>query len=94
MTGPGGVLGVGPGATRAEVTAAFRRFALRNHPDRGGDPAHFSAGVEAYRRLLGADPASGRAGRLAADVVFHRHRRVGLGALFRRARLTAARPRP
>jgi hypothetical protein len=88
------VLGVAPGATRAEVTAAFRRFALRNHPDRGGDPDHFRSGVEAYRRLLGAQPRSAGAGRAAADVVFHRHRRAGLGALLRRARLTVARPRP
>ena len=44
-------LGVRPGAGRREVTEAFRRYALRHHPDRGGDPARFQAGVDAYRRL-------------------------------------------
>jgi len=66
---PHDVLGVGLGAPRAEVDKAFRRYALRHHPDRGGDAATFQAGVEAYHRLTGAAPA-GR-----ADVVFHRRRR-------------------
>lgn len=28
----------------------FRRFVLTHHPDRGGDPATFAAGVTAWRR--------------------------------------------
>ncbi|WP_163512342.1 hypothetical protein [Fodinicola acaciae] len=28
---------------------AFREFVKENHPDRGGDPAIFAAGVEAFR---------------------------------------------
>lgn len=71
---PHDVLGVRPGATRAEVDKAFRRYALRHHPDRGGDAATFQAGVEAYHRLTGTAPAGGApAGR--ADLVFHRRRR-------------------
>ena len=70
------VLGVRPGAPRQEVTEAFRRFALAHHPDRGGDPTRFQAGLDAYRRLVGAGagPAAGaRAGAAAGhDVVFHR----------------------
>ncbi len=88
------VLGVEPGATPAEVSAAFRRFALRNHPDRGGDPEHFRTGVDAYRCLLAA---AGRPGprHSRADVVFHRRARPGVGSLVRRARLAlAARSRP
>lgn len=87
------VLGVAPGATRAEVTAAFRRFALRNHPDRGGDAELFRAGAEAYRGLLyRVRPTAVAPTR--ADVVFHRGRGRALAALLHRARLTAARPRP
>ena len=38
-------LGLGPEATVADVRRAFRRHALRAHPDRGGS-------AEAFRRLL------------------------------------------
>jgi hypothetical protein len=77
---PHEVLGVRPGATGADVTDAFRRFALRNHPDRGGDPATFQAGVDAYRRL------SGRT-RAPANVTFYRRRRAPLSSLLRALRL-------
>lgn len=76
---PHDVLGVRPGASRRETTDAFRRFALRNHPDRGGDPARFQAGVDAYRRLTGTAPT--RPDR--ADVVFHRRPRPGIPTLLR-----------
>jgi len=64
------VLGVGAGAPPHDVRAAFRRFARLHHPDRGGDPARFQAGLDAYQRLLGMRaPSSG------AEVVFHRRPR-------------------
>lgn len=96
MSDPHELLGVAPGATATEVTAAFRRFALRNHPDRGGDPDRFRAGAEAYRRLVGRAPSAAAGGR--PDVVFHRrHRRRG-PVLVALRRLTVARgvarPRP
>ena len=77
-----------PDAAPEEVTDAFRRYALRNHPDRGGDPAAFQAGVEAYRSLTGRR-------RAPADVVFHRRSRSGPASLLRLAsrRLAAFRPR-
>lgn len=77
-----------PDAAPADVTEAFRRYALRHHPDRGGDPATFQAGVEAYRNLLGRRWA-------AADVVFHRRSRPGPASLLRLVsrRLSAFRPR-
>ncbi len=85
------VLGVRPGACRREVTEAFRRFALRHHPDRGGDPVRFQAGVDAYRRLTGSRPPAP-----TANVVFHRRAKPGPSTLLRLAgrRLAAFRPRP
>jgi hypothetical protein len=62
---------VRPGASKAEIADAYRRYALRHHPDRGGDPRTFQAGVEAYRRLTGAAPRPTG----GAQVVFHRRRR-------------------
>ncbi len=77
--GPHEVLGVRPDAARPEVTDAFRRFALVHHPDRGGDPGRFQAGVDAYRRLTGRPVAR-------ADVVFHRRARPTPSSLLRLAR--------
>ncbi len=94
---PHDVLGVRPGATAREVTEAFRKFALRNHPDRGGDPERFRAGAEAYRRLMATARPNGTARPPAAyrtDIVFHRRPRSGLTAMLRRARSTLVRPRP
>lgn len=86
---PHEVLGVRPEAGPAELTEAFRRFALRHHPDRGGDPDAFQAGLDAYRRLTGTS-------RAPANVTFHRRRRAGVPSLVRAAtrRLVALRPRP
>ena len=86
---PHEVLGVRPDANPADMTEAFRRFALRHHPDRGGDPDTFQAGVDAYRRLQGAR-------RAPANVTFHRRRRAGVPTLVRVAtrRLASLRPRP
>ena len=86
---PHEVLGVRPEAASDEVTDAFRRFALENHPDRGGDPARFQAGVDAYRKLT-------RSRRAPANVTFHRRRRTGVPSVLRAAtrRLAALRPRP
>ena len=89
---PHEVLGVSATAGRDEVTAAFRSFALRHHPDRGGDPVRFQAGVDAYRALLAVDRrCSHRAG---PEVVFHRRRRVTSLLRVARRRLAADRSRP
>lgn len=85
---PHDVLGVRPGATRREVVVAYRRFAFRHHPDRGGDPSAFQAGADAYRRLSGTT-AAGRRPTVTparADVVFHRRHRRGVRSLLRLAR--------
>ena len=77
-----------PDAATAYVTESFRRYALRHHPDRGGDAAAFQAGVDAYRSLIGRR-------RPPADLVFHRRSRPGPASLLRLAsrRLAAFRPR-
>ena len=48
------VLGVEPGCTEAELKKAFRKQALRSHPDKGGDPEVFKAVNEAWSVL--SDP--------------------------------------
>ena len=49
---PRAVLGVGPGATWAEIKSAYRRLALQHHPDRpGGDAAMFRKIQAAYEVL-------------------------------------------
>lgn len=94
---PHDVLGVRRDASREELAAAYRRHALRHHPDRGGDRATFEAGAAAYRRLATrpASPPVRPGPRPRADVVFHRRRSLiaSLGGLVRRRR-TAPRPRP
>jgi len=54
--------------------AAFREFVRTSHPDRGGDPDVFMAGLAACRRGAVASPRPG------SNLVFHRRRR-GLGLL-------------
>ncbi len=48
------VLGVSPGCSRAQARAAFRRLAVRFHPDKCKDPmaaAAFARILAAYRAL-------------------------------------------
>jgi hypothetical protein len=45
------VLGLAPGASAAEVRAAFHKRALATHPDHGGDAAEFRAVLRAFQRL-------------------------------------------
>ncbi len=96
---PHEVLEVRPGATGPEVTKAFRRFALRHHPDRGGDAEGFQSGLDAYHRLTRSTQYTRTASRPSAaeaDVVFHRRARPVFSSLLRLAgrRLAATRSRP
>ncbi|GAC1328635.1 MAG: hypothetical protein NVSMB13_15850 [Mycobacteriales bacterium] len=54
--------------------AAFRAFVQANHPDHGGDPETFRAGLAAFRHRTGGSERAG------SNVVFHRRRR-GVAAL-------------
>lgn len=47
-------LGLRPGATKAEITNAFRKAALETHPDRGGTAAAVQAIVAAKNTALAA----------------------------------------
>lgn len=51
MSSPADILGVTPTATPDEIRAAFRRLAMKHHPDRGGDPEEFQKIKAAYERL-------------------------------------------
>jgi len=48
------VLGVSKGSTAAEIKKAYRKLALKNHPDKGGDPETFKKMTVAYEVL--SDP--------------------------------------
>jgi curved DNA-binding protein CbpA len=48
---PHEVLGVEPGASEAEIKAAYRKQALKSHPDHGGDPERFERVSAAFRVL-------------------------------------------
>lgn len=51
-------LGLHPGATRAQVAAAYRAAALKYHPDTGGDAVSFAAIRESYEEILSTSHTS------------------------------------
>lgn len=48
-------LGVARTATPDEIKTAYRKLAMKHHPDRGGDPAQFQEITTAYNTLSDAD---------------------------------------
>jgi len=44
-------LGVVPGATYEELRTAYKRLAMKHHPDRGGDAKRFAEITKAYEAL-------------------------------------------
>lgn len=69
-------------AAEVQRRRAFRAWVRSYHPDVGGDPAAFAAGLQAWRTRDGGPPARGSA---AGEVVFFRRRR-GLAGWIRRRR--------
>ena len=55
---PHQLLGVKPGASPKELKAAYRKQAMKYHPDRGGDPDKFKQISEAYSRLSSGESSS------------------------------------
>ena len=49
------VLGVEKGATQDEIKKAYRKLAVKSHPDKGGDPELFKQITEAYEVLSDAE---------------------------------------
>jgi curved DNA-binding protein len=45
------ILGLNPGASEEEVKKAYRKLAMKHHPDRGGDEAEFKRIKEAYENI-------------------------------------------
>jgi hypothetical protein len=72
-------LGLEPGASRGEITRAYRRLALLTHPDVSGDPTaaqRFSSLTDAYHRALAeADDTVARPVRATPRPSFRTHGR-------------------
>lgn len=49
------ILGVDRTATEADIKTAYRKLAMKHHPDRGGDTATFQHITEAYNTLSNPD---------------------------------------
>lgn len=54
------ILGVSPGATLKEIINAYRKLALKHHPDKGGSKEKFQEISEAYNTLMSSAPKAPR----------------------------------
>ena len=48
-------LGVSYNATEKEIKSAYRKLAIKRHPDKGGDPEKFKQVAAAYETLTNKD---------------------------------------
>ena len=51
MTNPYNTLGIGKNATEADIKSAYRKLAMENHPDKGGNADKFAEVSNAYETL-------------------------------------------
>merc|ERR1712188_320719 len=76
------ILGVEKNATESEIKKAYRKLAMKHHPDKGGDPDKFKEMTEAHTVLsdpdkrqrydrFGADGVEGGGGGGGDDLMSH-----------------------
>lgn len=51
MNNPYTILGVSPNASKEDVKKAYKKLAMKHHPDKGGDPKKFQQITNAYDEL-------------------------------------------
>jgi hypothetical protein len=94
-------LGLGPGADDTDIRIAYRRLAMRYHPDVSGDPRtakRFARVVRAYKVLTASGSASGaasglsRGGSSAAARTSYRSVEAAGSGLFALGQLLASEP--
>lgn len=51
MSNPYSILGVLPNASKDEIRKAYKKLALKHHPDKGGSPEEFKKITDAYESL-------------------------------------------
>ncbi len=86
------VLGLGPGAGEDDIRLAYRRLAMRHHPDASGDPGtarQFGRVVRAYKLLTAREEEPGPAPAPACRPVVEAQ-----GDLFALGRILASDPDP
>lgn len=50
------ILGISKSASEDEVKKAYRKLAMKHHPDKGGDPEQFKKIQSAYDRIIKGEP--------------------------------------